>query len=217
MDLTLYMHPLSSYCQKVLIYFYENDTPFKVHLLDLMNEAVRREFNAMWPIGKMPLLRDGVRGRDVVESSIILEYLEMHYPGKTRLLPADPEQRLEARRWDRIYDLYLHLPMQKIVTDNFRPEGKSDLFGVEQAKETARTVYQMIDREMAGKTWALGKDFSIADCSAAPALFYSNMQLPLDDYPNAAAYLQRLKERPSYARALREAEPYFKLIPGAKA
>jgi len=216
MNLTLYMHPLSSYCHKVLIALYENDIPFKTHFLDLMNEAVRRDFLAMWPIGKMPLLRDEEKGQTVIESSIILEYLDMHYPGKTRFLPTDPERRLEARRWDRICDLYLHHSMQKIVGDRLRPEGKGDPFGVEEAKERVRTVYQMIDREMADKTWALGEEFTIADCSAAPALFYSNRVLPLDGYQNAAAYLERLKERPSYTRALREAEPYFKLFPGPK-
>ena len=214
MSLKLYFHPLSSFCQKALIAFYENDTPFEPHIVDLGNEVSNAEFKAIWPIGRFPVLRDEANDRTVPESSIIIEYLAQHYPGKSRLVPTDPELARRTRLQDRFYDLYVNVPMQKIVTDKLRPPGKNDPHGVEEAKRLLQTACALIEREMAARTWAMGDDFSMADCAAAPALFYANMVTPLGDaYPRAAAYLGRLMDRPSYARALKEAKPYLALVP----
>lgn len=214
MSLTLYFHPLSSFCWKSLIALYENDTPFKPHLVDLMDPASREAFLKIWPIGKFPVLRDDAHDRTIPESSVIVEYLDQHYPGKTRFLPADAEQALQTRLRDRFYDLYVHLPMQTIVGDRIRPEGKKDPFGVEQAKARIQTAYGMIDKQMASGDWAMGNAFTLADCAAAPALFYANKVLPFGDaHKNTAAYLERLLARPSFARAVKEAEPYFKFFP----
>ena len=118
------------------------------------------------------------------------------------------------RLQDRFYDLYVNVPMQKVVTDKLRPSGKNDPYGVEAARTLLHTAYTMIEQEMATKTWATGDAFTMADCAAAPALFYANMLTPLGDvYPNAAAYLRRLMDRPSFARAIKEAQPYFALVP----
>ena len=214
MALTLYMHPLSSYCWKALIGLYENATPFTAQVVDLGNEASRAAFLRVWPIGKFPVLRDEARGRTIPESSIILEYLSQHHPGAVALVPADAESALEARLWDRFYDQYVHEPMQRIVGDRLRPPEKGDPLGVEQARERLRTAYGMIEQEMARRTWAAGEAFTLADCAAAPALHYANRVVPLGDaYETVGAYLRRLEERPSFARVLREAQPYAHLFP----
>ena len=214
MSLTLYFHPLSSFCHKVLIALYENDTPFTPRLVNLQDEGERTAFRKMWPIGKFPLLRDEARDWTVNESSIIIEYLEQHYPRKTRLIPADAAQALATRAADRFFDLYIHLPTQKVVCDRLRSADKKDPHGVEEARTTMQTALGMVDQAMAGKTWANGEAFTMADCSASPALFYADKVMPFAaTHPNAHAYLKRLMERPSYARALSEAEPYFKFFP----
>jgi len=215
MALKLYMHPLASFCQKALIACYENDTPFEPHIVDLGDPTSRAQFLKIWPIGKFPVLRDDSRDRTVPESSIIIEYLAQHYPGKMALVPPDADFARQTRLRDRFFDLYVHEPMQKIVTDKLRPAGKSDPHGVEQARALLQTSYTMIDADMATKQWVMGDEFTMADCAAAPALFYANLVMPLaGTFANAARYLQRLTERPSFARVIREAQPYLHLFPG---
>ena len=214
MSLKLFFHPLSSFCHKVLIALYENDTPFEPHIVDLGNEISRAEFLQVWPIGKFPVLRDEAKDQTIPESSIIIEYLAQHYPGKAALVPADADLARETRLRDRYYDLHVQVPMQKIVGDRLRPEGKNDPHGVGQAKASLITAYTMIEQDMATQTWAMGDQFSMADCAAAPALFYANMVLPFSDaHKNVAAYFDRLMQRPSFIRVLKEAQPYFKLFP----
>jgi glutathione S-transferase len=215
MALELYFHPLASFCWKALIALYENATPFEPHVVELGDATSRAAFEKLWPIGKFPVLRDTARDRVVPESSIIIEYITQHYPGSVKLVPPDADLARETRMRDRFYDLYVHEPMQKIVTDKIRPANKSDPYGVEQARALLGTSYRMIEQEMRTKKWAMGDTFTMADCAAAPALFYADKVNPLGDAnPNAAAYLQRLKERPSFARVLQEAEPYFAMFPG---
>jgi glutathione S-transferase len=214
MSLKLYYHPLSSFCWKVLIALYENDTPFTAHSVDLGNASERAALLKLWPIGKFPVLRDDAQDRTIPESSIIIEYLDNQYPGRTRFIPADAKAALQTRLRDRFYDLYVHLPMQKVVGDRLRPEAGKDPHGVEEARARIQSCYGMIDREVATKTWATGETFSIADCAAAPALFYANMVAPFGDgHKNVIAYLDRLKARPSFARVIKEAEPYFAMFP----
>jgi glutathione S-transferase len=215
MSLTLYYHPLASFCWKALIALYENDTPFAPHIVDLGNEASAAAFRSIWPIGKFPVLRDDARDRTLPESTTIIEYLAQHYPGRTALLPTDADGAREVRFRDRFYDHYVHHPMQKIVTDRIRPEGKHDPHGVEEARALMRTALAMIDAEMGPRTWATGEAFTMADCAAAPALYYADKVMPFAaTHPQAAAYLQRLAQRPSFARVLEEAQPYFKMFPG---
>ncbi len=214
MSLKLYFHPLSSFCWKALVALYENDTPFEPHLVDLGDVASNAAFKKIWPIGKFPVLRDEARAQTIPESSIIIEYLTQHYPGRTKLVPEDADRARETRLRDRFYDLYVHVPMQKVVTDRLRPEGMNDPYGVEQAKAQILTALGMIEPEMATKTWAMGEAFTMADCAAAPALYYANLVVPFSTtHENAAAYLGRLLDRPSFARAVREAEPYRHLFP----
>lgn len=215
MSLKLYFHPLSSFCHKVLIALYENNTVFVPHIVDLADETARAEFMKIWPVGKFPVLRDDARNRTVPESSTIIEYLDQHYPGDHPLLPADPHLARETRFHDRFFDLHMHVPMQKVVTDKLRPEGKNDPHGVEEAKRLLQTALTLVEERMATRTWAMGDAFTMADCSAAPPLFYINRVMPFaQTHKNAAAYLTRLMARPSYARALKEAEPYLAMFPG---
>jgi len=214
MSLTLHFHPLASFCWKALIALYENDTPFAPNIVDLGDEQSRTAFFRLWPLGKFPVLEDSARGALVPESSIIVEYLELHYPGRTALVPADPEQALQARLADRLYDFHLHEPMQKVVLDRLRPEDRRDPLGVEQARAQIRAAYDMVERDMAGRQWALGEAFSMADCAAFPALFYADRVEPLGQtHADLAAYLARLRRRPSAERVVQEARPYFHFFP----
>ncbi len=217
MSLTLHFHPLSSFCQKVLVALHENATPFTPNIVDLMDANANARFKAIWPIGRFPVVRDESAGRTIPESSIIIEYLDQHFPGATRFVPADPDRARDVRQQDRFFDLYVNVPMQKVVTDRLRPNGQNDAFGVDQAKALLRTALEMTDKDMAAKTWAVGNSFTMADCAAAPALFYANMIFPFSgSFPHVARYLDRLKERPSFKRTLEEAKPYLSLVPKAK-
>lgn len=214
MSLTLYYHPLSSFCQKVLIALYENETAFAPRIVDLADDADRAAFLKVWPIGKFPVLRDDARALTIPESSIIIEYLANHYPGRTRLIFANADLACDTRMHDRFYDLYVNEPMQKIVTDRRRPPESKDPYGVEHAKARLTEAYAVIEQEMASKTWAMGDAFSMADCAAAPALFYANMVMPFKTtHGNVAGYFERLMQRPSFARAIKEAQPYLALFP----
>jgi len=214
MTLKLYFHPLSSFCQKVLTALYEKELSFERSIVDFMDPVASASFSDIWPIRQFPVLRDEARDRTIPESSMIIEYLEHHYPGKTQLFASDAETAFKARQLDRFFDLHVQVPMQKIVTDNFRPEGQNDAFGVEEAKGKLATAYDILETELTGKHWATGDDYSIADCSASPALFYANLSVPIgEEHPNLSRYLQRLMSRPSFARAVEEAKPYFNMRP----
>jgi glutathione S-transferase len=219
MSLTLHFHPLSSFCHKVLIALYENDTPFTPQMVDLGDAAQRDAFRKLWPIGKFPVLRDDARNETVAESSIIIEYLDQYYPGKTKFIPADADLARQTRLTDRFFDLHIHMHMQKIVGDRLQPADKKDPHGVDDARTRMATALGMVEQDMASRNvakapWTIGDMFTMADCAAAPALFYADKVAPFTGtYPNLIAYLGRLKQRPSYARALKEAEPYFKFFP----
>ena len=214
MTLTLHYHPLASFCWKVLIALYENETAFESKLVNLGDPESRAEFATLWPVAKMPVLEDRGRGRIIPETSIIIDYLDMHCLGPVRFVPENPERALVVRLWDRICDNYLQGPMQKIVGDRLRPEGDKDPFGVAEARTLLATAMAMVERQAAGRYWTTGHDFTLADCAAAPALFYVDKVMPIaQSYPNAQALLERLKARASFARVLAEAEPYFQYFP----
>jgi glutathione S-transferase len=214
MALTLHFHPLSSFCHKVLIALYENDTPFTPQIVDLGDAAQREAFQKLWPVGKFPVLRDEARDETVAESSIIIEYLDRNYPGRTRFIPAENDAALATRMSDRFFDLHIHLHMQKIVGDRLRPAGAKDPHGVEDARTRMAAALAMAEQDMARRNWAAADTFTMADCAAAPALFYADKVAPFaGQYANLIAYLDRLEQRPSYARTLKEAEPYFRFFP----
>lgn len=214
MTLILHSHPLSSYCWKALIALYENGSDFEPRLVDFGDPESFARFKALWPMAKMPVLEDQARGISVPEASIVIEYLMIHHPGKALLIPADPEAALEVRLRDRFYDLYVQSPIQKIVGDRLRPEGEKDPTGVAEARRALATAYDAIEARFAPSPWAAGAVFSLADCAAAPALFYANKVVPFAaERPVLGAFLDRLQARPSVARVLAEAEPYFAMFP----
>jgi glutathione S-transferase len=212
MALTLYAHPFSSYCQKALIALYENATPFTVRMLDPNNPQALAEWEALWPLKRMPLLVD--EGHPVMEATIIIEHLGLHHPGPVRLIPQEPKAALPVRMMDRFFDNYISTPMQKIVGDSLRPAEVRDAHGVAEARASLDKSYRWLDGALAGREWAAGDSFSLADCSAAPALFYSDWAHPIaETFSNVRAYRRRLLARPSVARAVDEARPYRPFFP----
>lgn len=206
----LYAHPFSSYCQKALIALYENDTPFEFRLLE--GEAAFAELTALWPIGKFPVLQDG--DHTVVEATAIIEHLTVHHLGPVRLIPVDPAAAVEVRMMDRVFDNYVSSPQQKLVADALRPEADRDPYGVAEAKQMLDTAYAWLDERLAGREWATDHGFSLADCAAAPALFYADWSHPIDaQFETLKAYRARLLARPSVARAVDEARPYRAYFP----
>lgn len=206
----LYAHPFSSYCQKSLIALYENDTPFAFRLLE--GEGAFAELTALWPIRKFPVLQDG--DRTVVEATAIIEHLAVHHPGPVRMIPDDPAAAVEVRMMDRVFDHYVSTPQQKLVADALRPEGDRDPYGVAEAKRMLDTAYAWLDERLAGREWATEHGFSLADCAAAPTLFYADWSHPIEDrFATLKAYGARLLARPSMARAVDEARPYRAYFP----
>ena len=212
MSFTLYYHPLSSFCWKVLIALYEADIAFEPRLVNLGDSADRAAFQAVWPLAKFPVLRDDARGKTIPESSIIIDYLARTEPRAASLLPGDPELAMQTRLKDRLIDNYIHAPFQQVVAERLRPEGQHDPFGAEQARRQIRSGYDLVAPMISGP-WAMGESFTMADCAALPALFYADHAVRLSEWPELAAYLLRLKARPSVARVLAEAEPYFQYFP----
>ena len=213
MSLRLYFHPLSSCCQKVLVALYELGIPFDGRFLDLGDAEQRSSFLALWPTGKMPLLQDD--DRVVPETSIIIEYLAQHHaPSGQSLLPIDPDAALEVRLMDRLLDLYVMTPMQAIVAHRLRDEQDRDPIAVDKARATLAIAYDLLEQRLAGRPWIAGEQFSMADCAAAPSLFYASTLVPLPaPHRRLGAYFERLLQRPSVVRTLDEARPYFAFYP----
>lgn len=210
MALTLYAHPFSSYCQKVLIALYENSTPFEFRML--ADETAMAELAALWPLKRFPVLLDA--GRTVLETSVIIEHLGLHHPGPLRLIPSDPDAALDVRMLDRCFDNYVMTPTQTIVFNSRRPPEDRDPRCVAEGRTLLDAAYRWLDEQMAAREWASGQDFSLADCAAAPSLFYADWVHPIAaEYANVRAYRQRLLARPSFARAVDEARPYRSLFP----
>ncbi len=213
MSLTLFYHPLSSFCWKALVALYEADVAFEPRVVNLGDEADRAAFRAVWPLGKFPVLTDSASGETVPESSIVIAWLAQRHPGAARLFPADPALALQVQLRDRLLDSYIHLPMQRVIADRLRPADRRDPLTVEQARAQILAAYDLLEPQMAGGGWGVGETFTLADCSALPALFYGDKVAPMVEWPNLAAYLERLKARPSVARVLAEAEPFFQYFP----
>lgn len=210
MTLTLYSHPFSSYCQKMLIALYENETPFDYRSLE--DSSAKAECAALWPFGRFPVLVDD--GRTVAESSIIIEHLAFHYPGPVRLLPDKAVEAIEVRFLDRVFDNYVMAEMQKPVFAALNGDEARTREAMEKAQLALDTVYAWLEERFAGRHWAAGNSFTMADCSAGPALFYADWVHPIGQaFPRVRAYRSRLLERPSFARAVAEARPFRQYFP----
>jgi glutathione S-transferase len=215
MTINLHYHPLSSFCQKALIAFYDRKVPFEGVIVDLSDPAQRAALEAIWAIGKFPVLRDEERGVTVPEASLIIEYLDRAHAGPPPMIPADPDAALQVRLWDRFFDNYIHLQMQKVVGDSLRPEGGKDPAGIAEAKAQIAKSWGILDAHLAatGGEWVTGSAFTLADCAAAPAIFYANVIQPFDGHSQVEGYFERLLDRPSFARCVEEAKPYWKFFP----
>lgn len=212
MTLTLYAHPFSSYCQKALIALYENETPFDLKMVGPHDPAAMAELKSMWPLAKFPVLVDD--GTPIIEATIIIEHLAVQHPGPVRLIPKDAARAVEVRFMDRFFDNYISTPQQKIVEDALREETERDPTGVKRARDMLDTAYAWLDERMKDREWAAGQRFSLADCAAAPSLFYADWSHAIGDrFPRVTAYRNRLLKRPAFARAVDEARPYREFFP----
>ena len=212
MSLKIYGHPFSSYTQKALMALYENDTPFEFLELSPEHPDVYADFAQRWPIRRFPLLVDG--GRQVMEATSIIEYVDLHHPGRTRFIPPDPDAAIEVRMLDRFFDNYISTPQQKVVFDHLCAEADRDPHGVTKARAMLETSYAWLDARMAGREWATGDTFSLADCGAAPFLFYADWTHAIDPrFRHVHAYRQRLLARASFKRAVDEARPFRAYFP----
>ena len=213
MSLIIYGHPFSSYTQKVLIALYENGTPFELLNLDPA-ETVSHSADWLrhWPLAKFPVLVDG--DRTVVESSIVIEHLQLAHPGPVQLIPADPRAALDVRFMDRFFDLHVTAPVQHAVNAALTGNAERKAEGVAWAAEKLEKAYAWLEGMWAGRTWAAGESFSLADCAAAPSLFYADWTHPIAaTYPQLRAYRARLLARPSFARAVEGGRPYRHYFP----
>lgn len=210
MSIEFFAHPFSSYCQKVLIAFYENDIPFTWRMVE--DPGVSEELAALWPMKRFPILRDN--GRVVLETSAIIEYLQVHHPGPVRLIPGDPDLAVEVRMLDRVFDNYVMTPQDKCVFDAIRPAEHRDPYGVDEARRMLDVSYAWLDQRMQGRTWAAGETFTLADCAAAPSLFYADWTYRIpEQYGALHAYRARLLQRSSFARAVDEARKFRHYFP----
>jgi glutathione S-transferase len=211
--LKLYYHPFASFCQKVLIALYEKDLPFEPVFIDLGDPQHRERLGAVWPMMKFPVLEDEAKGLVLPESSVIIEYLDQQAPDTRSLIPADPLEALKVRVWDRFFDNFVAFNVTKIVVNSLRPDGRKDPEGVAQAEDAIRQAYDFFERELGNREWAAGDRFSLADCSAAPALFYAGTIVPQDRHLGLSAYFRRVLARPSFRRVVEEARLYRSLFP----
>ena len=212
MSLALYGHPFSSYTQKVLVALYENGTPFEFRCLGPDTPQHAAEWLRRWPLRKFPLLVDGER--NVVETSVIVEYLQLVHPGPVRLLPADPMPALEVRFLDRFFDLHVMSPVQHAVNGALTGDPVKRQEALAFAEEKLELAYAWLEGQLAGRTWAAGADFTLADCAAAPSLFYADWTHPISaSFALLRSYRARLLARPSFARAVDEARPFRPLFP----
>jgi glutathione S-transferase len=212
MTIKFYGHPFSSYCMKVLIALYENDTPFEWRMLNAEHPDNGAEMAAMWPLQRFPVIVDG--SEQVMEATSIIEYLAVAHPGPVKLIPADPRLAVKVRMMDRIFDNYVMTPQGRCVFDAIRTPENRDPYGVAEARKMLETSYAWLDTEMAGREWAVGNDFTLADCAAGPSLFYADWTHTIPEHFTALlAYRKRLLARPSFARAIDEARPYRPFFP----
>ncbi len=212
MSPTLYAHPFSSYCQKVLVALYENGTQFTYRHLDDADGSALRELGTLWPMKRFPILVDGEAV--VLEASCIIEHLDLHRAGPAPMLPRDPHDALRVRMLDRFFDNYVSTPQQKIVFDALREPDTRDPHGVREARAMLDIAYAWLERHLEGRSWAAGDAFSLADCGAAPFLFYADWTHAIDaSFRRVHAYRERLLARPSFARCVDEARPFRHFFP----
>ena len=209
--LQLFAHPFSSYCQKVLIALWADGTPFEYRMLDPEHPENMEELERHWPFRQFPLLLDD--GQPIIETSCIIEHLQARHPGPNRWIP-DGELGRKVRFLDRFFDIYGMTNMQKAGNDVLRPEGSRDPYGVTKARRDLETAYNWLEANLGDGPWGAGADFTLADCAAAPSLFYADWLVEIGrKRPRLADYRARLLAHPIVARAVDEGRPYRKFFP----
>lgn len=212
MSSQLFGHPFSSYTMKALIALYENETPFEFRMLGPEHPENGAELARRWPVTKFPLLVDGET--TVFETSAIIEHLAAFHAGPVTLIPPNAKAAVPVRMLDRVFDNHVMTPVQTIVGDALRPEDARDPCGVARARAALDTIYAWVDHALAGRQWAAGDDFTLADAAAAPALLYADWAHPIgEDRTTLEAYRARLLTRPSFARCIEDARPYRHFFP----
>ncbi|MFY1838864.1 glutathione S-transferase family protein [Achromobacter xylosoxidans] len=212
MTVAIYGHPFSSFTWKALIAAYEREVDFEFRMIDPDHPEHAARIATLAPTGQFPALVDGAT--EVVQSNAVIEYLDLHHGKGAPLVPLDPREALAARMMAQVFDDYVHVPMQRIVGNALRPEDSRDPFGVEQAHGVIARCYAWLEARLQDGPWAACGRFTIADCAAAPALFYGDWVHPMGGrFPALAAYRVRLLARPSIARVVDEARPYRGFFP----
>ena len=210
----LYYFPLSTYSQKALMALHEKKIPFEPEIVDLRDDAARAKYRDIYPLGKVPLLVLD-NGHLIPESSIIIEYLDTHFESGPRLIPKDPEESRRTRFKDRMQDLYLNESVTTLIFESWKTEAERNAEGMEKARFRAGVLYDFMEKDLADKRWLMGSEFSMADCAAAPPLFYAQEHFPFNDRPNITAYWKRLSARPSWQKVFEEVKPYLEWIAAA--
>jgi glutathione S-transferase len=212
MKLTLYGHPFSSYTQKALIALYENELPFEFKIIGPEEPENFDRLKRAWPLAKFPLL--DAHGTSVFEATSIIEYVQVKHPGPVRLIPDDVDAAIDTRMLDRVFDNYVMTPMNAIVRNALRTPENRHALSVTEARSQLDTIYAWLDERMASRKWAIGDTFTLADCAAAPSLFYADWAHPIQpSHAHLRRYRERLLGRPSYERANNEARPYRHYFP----
>ncbi len=211
MSLEFFGHPFSSYTQKVLIALYADGTPFEYRMLDQEHPENFEELKRHSPFGLFPLLLDD--GRPVIETTCIIEHCQAHHPGPNRWIPSGDLGR-HVRLLDRFFDLHVMNNMQVPVFDALRPDGAHDEYGVTRAREKLHIAYDWLEANLDAGTWAAGEQFTLADCAAAPSLFYADWVEEIGpERPKLRDYRARLLAHPVVARAVDEGRPYRSFFP----
>ena len=211
--LALYGHPFSSYTQKVLIALYENGTPFELLNLDPAEPVSHSaDWLRHWPLAKFPVLVDG--DHTVVESSIVIEHLQLAHPGPVLLIPVDPRAALDVRFMDRFFDLHVMAPVQHAVNAALTGNAERKAEGVAWATEKLEKAYAWLEGRLAGRTWAVGEGPTLADCAAAPSLFYADWVHQIGpEFPKLRDYRTRLLAWPAFARCVEGGWPFRQYFP----
>ncbi|MGH6729455.1 MAG: glutathione S-transferase family protein [Sphingomicrobium sp.] len=211
MSLQFFGHPFSSYTQKVLIALWADETPFEYRVIDPEHPENMEELKRHWPFGQFPLLLDN--GRPFAESTPIIEHLQAEHGGIHRWIP-DGDIGRKVRFLDRFFDLYIMGNMQVPVLNAIRPEGSRDSFGVEKARSQLNLAYDWLEANLGDGPWAVGEEFTLADCAAAPSLFYADWVEEIGPKRlRLGEYRARLLAHPIVTRAVDEARPYRAFFP----
>jgi len=210
MSYRLFAHPFSSYSWKAMIAFHEKGIPFELAMLE--DPELMAELRSLWPVGQFPVLLDGER--PIIEATMIIEYIDLRHPEPVRLIPADGDAALDVRFMDRVFDNHVMNMMQRIVAEYLPPHGSPNPATIEIVQGKLEVIYAWLDQRLAGQEWATPFGFSLADCAAAPSLFYADWvhRIP-ETMPNLRAYRARLNARPSVSRCIEEARPYRPYFP----